>query len=619
MEGGSPKEQSRVYRAVSGLVPPAQAPVSGALETPSPDVGNSGSGLTPVSEAPAARVSLVRPGRAVAVESIRLIRDRLAAATLILFGAIGVFYLRTFLVTYAPIPQAHLAIVLALGACLIALRSSMRLTADQLRFFECLIFGTVAIYLGMYQYAGVTHRLNDYRIREAQRPPEWAADWSEMTGPVDESGTGLLEVPTVLGNSILYMTVLMAIYGMLIPNTWKRAAWVIVPMAISTIVVGAILCWQHDELRRLTGSEFGHEQVSNDLLMLSIASVLAIYGTHLIHSLRAEVHEARRMGQYVLRRKLGGGGMGEVYLAEHQLMKRPCALKLIRREHATDARVLARFEREVRAMARLSHWNSVEIYDFGRTEDGTFYYVMEYLSGPSLAEMVRRHGPLPAGRVIYLLRQACDALAEAHGVGLVHRDLKPANIIAAHCGGQRDVVKLVDFGLVTAAIGEPRPELEATIEGIVAGSPMYMSPEQAAGSRGLDGRSDLYSLGAVAFYLLTGRPPYEGATALGIMLAHTQNPVPRPSWIQDDVPADLEAVVVRCLAKLPLERFQDARELERALAACRSARDWDAQKAAAWWAIEDRARERNPDLATTIDEDGASFSGGSHPRLATAD
>lgn len=606
MEGSSPKEHSSVYRAVSGAS--LLAPDMDSSPTPDPDRGRSGVGFSPAPGPPvtSARVSLVRPGRPAVDESARLLRDRLRAATLILFGAIGVFYLRTFLVSHAPVRQAHLVVVLGLGASLAVLWGPIRLSARRLRFAELLIFGAVTLYLGMYQYASVTQRLNEYEIHEAQRVPAWAAGGSSAPARESAFDTGLIGVPSALGNSILYMSVLMAVYGMLIPNTWKQATLMIGPMAISTVAVGALLYAQHEVLAGLTRTEFGWEQLSSDLLMLSIAAVMAIYGTHMIHSLRAEVHEARRMGQYVLRRKLGGGGMGEVYLAEHQLMKRPCALKLIRREHATEARVLARFEREVRAMARLSHWNSVEIYDFGQTEDGTFYYVMEYLRGPSLADLVRDHGPLPAGRVVYLMRQACNALAEAHGVGLVHRDLKPANIIAAHCGGQRDVVKLVDFGLVTAAIDEPPPNLEATIEGIVSGSPMYMSPEQAFGVRGLDGRSDLYSLGAVAYHLITGRPPFEGPTALGIMLAHTQEPPPPPSRFRPDVPADLEAVVLRCLAKRPAERFHDARELERALAACRCAREWDAQKAAAWWAAADLEKDATPDLdpAATVGKRG---------------
>src|SRR5256885_2896070 len=196
--------------------------------------------------------------------------------------------------------------------------------------------------------------------------------------------------------------------------------------------------------------------------------------------------------------------MGEVYFAEHQLLKRPCAIKLIRPSLSQQARVLARFELEVRATARLSHWNTVEVYDYGRTDDGTFFYVMEYLPGLSLAELVERHGPLPPERVIYLLRQACQALREAHGMGLIHRDIKPANIFAAQRGGLHDVTKLLDFGLAKRKAEAPAMQLSQ--HGSITGSPLYMSPEQASGQRA-DHRSDIYALGAVAYFLLTGYAP----------------------------------------------------------------------------------------------------------------
>src|SRR5262249_37677439 len=193
-------------------------------------------------------------------------------------------------------------------------------------------------------------------------------------------------------------------------------------------------------------------------------------------------------GQYGLVEPLGKGGMGEVYLAEHRMLKRPCAVKLIRPEQAGDPHVLARFEREVQMTARLSHWNTVEIYDYGRAEDGTFFYVMEYLPGLSLDDLLQRYGPLPAERVIHILRQACQGLREAHSIGLIHRDIKPGNIFAAQRGGLFDVVKLLDFGLV-----KPVAEISAarlTQEGGISGTPLFMSPEQARGLNELDGRSD---------------------------------------------------------------------------------------------------------------------------------
>jgi serine/threonine-protein kinase len=273
--------------------------------------------------------------------------------------------------------------------------------------------------------------------------------------------------------------------------------------------------------------------------------------------------------------------MGEVYLAEHQLLKRPCAVKLIRSDEATAPRAQERFEREVRLTATLSHPNTVEIYDYGRADDGTYYYVMEYLPGLSLAELVERYGPLPAGRAVYLLRQVCGALREAHAAGLIHRDLKPSNVIAARRGGMDDVAKLLDFGLVRP-VTTGRPEQLSAV-GQVFGTPLYMSPEQATSARELDERTDIYSLGAVAYYLLTGRPPFEGADAIAVIVAHARDPVMPPSRVRPGIPRDLEQVVLRCLAKEADARFPDAASLERALLDCDCAGSWDQDLAARWW------------------------------------
>jgi len=273
--------------------------------------------------------------------------------------------------------------------------------------------------------------------------------------------------------------------------------------------------------------------------------------------------------------------MGEVYLAEHRMLKRPCAVKLIRAEHAGDPRVLARFEREVRTTAQLSHWNTVEIFDYGRTEDGALYYVMEYLPGLNLEDLLQRHGPLPAERVIHLMRQTCHGLSEAHATGLIHRDIKPGNIFAAQRGGRYDVVKLLDFGLVKPVAEIPSARL--TQEGAISGTPLFMSPEQARGLVEIDARSDIYSLGAVAYALLIGRPPFERTNPLEVMIAHAHDDVTPPSELRADVPADLERVILRCLAKMPEDRFQDTDSLEQALAECAAADQWTHSHAARWW------------------------------------
>ncbi len=333
-------------------------------------------------------------------------------------------------------------------------------------------------------------------------------------------------------------------------------------------------------------------------LALTATATVAIIGVRTINYLRNEMFEAKQFGRYRLRELLGSGGMGEVYLAEHQLLRRPCAIKIIRPERAGDAKMLARFEREVQATAKLSHWNSVYIYDYGHTADGTLYYVMEYLPGLTLQELVTKSGPLRPARIIYLLRQVCSALHEAHGLGLIHRDVKPANIFVSERGGQFDVAKLLDFGLVkpTRNLNESRLSeedvaasmTELTMEGGFAGSPLYMSPEQAIGESTPDPRSDIYSLGAVAYFMLTGKPPFSATNAMRAILQHLNKEPDPPSQVVNrplnwQIPADLEAIVLKCMQKDPVDRYASVCELDSALARCADADGWDYRRAHDWW------------------------------------
>jgi serine/threonine-protein kinase len=256
-------------------------------------------------------------------------------------------------------------------------------------------------------------------------------------------------------------------------------------------------------------------------------------------------------------------------------------VKLIRPESAGNPRALERFEHEVRATARLSDPNTVEIYDFGRAEDGTLYYVMELLHGLTLEELVVLHGPLPAGRVIYLMRQACDALAEAHAAGLIHRDLKPSNLFSARRGGRYDFVKLLDFGLVVETAERDPADADAELAG--RGTPQYMAPEQVTGGRRIDVRTDLYAIGGILYLLLTGRAPFEGDTAAAVIAMQAHDPVIPPSRIRPDVPRDLETIVMRCLEKDPDQRFREADEVAHALASCAANGEWDAHTAREWW------------------------------------
>ena len=305
-----------------------------------------------------------------------------------------------------------------------------------------------------------------------------------------------------------------------------------------------------------------------------------------IFGLRAEVREARRLGQYVLERKLGEGGMGEVYRARHGMMRRPTAIKLLRGEQAGETSLL-RFEREVQLTARLTHPNTITIFDYGRTEDDVFYYAMELLDGATLERIVTLTGPQPAGRVARVLRMACGALSEAHGIGLIHRDIKPANMMLCSQGGELDVLKVLDFGLVKEL--EVTRDVQLTADNTVSGTPQYLAPESIRDPSTVDARTDLYGLGAVAYFLLTGGPVFEGKTVVDVCAQHlSATPVP-PSVRVDGVPADLEAIVLACLEKDPALRPQSADELRRRVDAC-AIEPWDAEHARIWW------REFGPDL-----------------------
>jgi serine/threonine-protein kinase len=263
-------------------------------------------------------------------------------------------------------------------------------------------------------------------------------------------------------------------------------------------------------------------------------------------------------------------------------LKRPCAVKLIKPSKVADAKSLVQFEREVQTTAKLTHWNTVEIYDYGHADDGTFYYVMELLPGMNLDELVKCYGPLPPERAVHFLRQVCKALREAHGKGLIHRDIKPANIFAAERGGVYDVAKLLDFGLVREQRGQPIGP-QGTQPGSFSGSPLYMCPEQTKAYDRLDARSDIYSLGAVAYYLVTGRPPFQGDTVWETIQAHSQKPLVPPAEVNPGVPTDLECVIIHCLARMPANRYQDMDSLDKALGACACAGKWTEEQATGWW------------------------------------
>jgi serine/threonine protein kinase len=291
--------------------------------------------------------------------------------------------------------------------------------------------------------------------------------------------------------------------------------------------------------------------------------------------------KGRRLGQYTIDEKIGSGAMGAVYRGHHAMLHRPTAIKLLD-ETKTNEKTLGRFEREVQLASQLNHPNTIAIYDYGRTGEGVFYYVMEYLDGVDLEGLVHMNGPLEEARVIHILKQVCGSLAEAHELGLIHRDIKPANIMLNQRGGMYDVVKLLDFGLAKAM--DSQGQLTLTATGVVMGTPQYISPEAVTDPDRVDARSDLYSLGAVGYYLLAGCPVFVGRSVVDICLQHARKPPTAPSDGRGEpIQEDLERVIMWCLAKDPCERPQSARELGKELSACRAAGRWTEDQAAAWW------------------------------------
>lgn len=304
-----------------------------------------------------------------------------------------------------------------------------------------------------------------------------------------------------------------------------------------------------------------------------------------VHGLRKTVRAIRKLGQYTLEQKLGEGGMGVVYRASHGMLRRPTAVKLLLPERAGSA-ALARFEREVRRTAALTHPNTITVYDYGRTAEGVFYYAMELLEGASLDEIIEVNGPQPEGRVIHLLEQAAGSLAEAHAAGLIHRDVKPANVLVVDRGGIADLVKVVDFGLVkdVSEREQAAPDPSLTAADAITGTPLYMAPEAIVSPDAVDARTDIYALGAVGYWLLTGTHVFSGNTIVEVCAHHLHSaPEPPSERVRRPVSPDLEQLLLQCLEKRAEARPASMRLLRERLRACAEANAWSQERAAAWW------------------------------------
>jgi serine/threonine-protein kinase len=338
--------------------------------------------------------------------------------------------------------------------------------------------------------------------------------------------------------------------------------------------------------------------VAYAVLFGTLAVVISTTVSGIIYGLRQTVREARRLGPFTLESKIGEGGMGAVYRARHALLRRPTAIKILPPERASQMD-LARFEREVQMTSQLTSPHVISIYDYGRTPDGVFYYAMEYVDGTDLDDLVRRDGPMPPGRVVRVLRQIGRALAEAHRDGLIHRDVKPANILLSERGGEPDFAKIVDFGLVKSLI---RTSEAMTSENVVLGTPYYMAPETLRSPDGIDARSDIYSFAATAYYLLTGKPVFDGSSAEVFAQLLRDAPISPSRRLGRPVPESLERLILSALAKDPNDRPGSLDAFGAALDACRDVPPWTEAEASAWWRRwrASRTPKESPSVETTL-------------------
>ncbi len=390
---------------------------------------------------------------------------------------------------------------------------------------------------------------------------------------------GLEEHRGFLGLS--WVAVWVVLFTIVVPTSPRRALLAALASVSSVPVVVGLLMATGATSLRVSPAIFVCGLVFPDLLVAGMAWV----GARVVYHLGTEVRRARELGSYRLEEKLGEGGMGEVWRARHRMLARPAAIKLIRASAGgVSDRAARRFEREAQVIARLRSPHTVELFDFGVAADGGFYYAMELLDGLDAESLLRRFGPLPPERVIYLLRQVCHSLSEAHVTGLVHRDIKPANIFLCRYGEEFDFVKVLDFGIVRAARDAADTGGSETREDRIEGTPAFMAPEQAMGGA-VDRRADIYATGCLAYWLLTGELVFTAEHPIALLMRHANAPPEPPSGRgARPIPPALDELVLACLAKDPDHRPQSARELGLRLAQVDGLQEWTQERARDWWA-----------------------------------
>jgi serine/threonine-protein kinase len=481
-------------------------------------------------------------------ETNKLLRSRLQYAALDLWVVLSISFVGNLFASNNEWLVLRTAVLISAMVSYLLLRGKRPFSQLSLRAFEFILFGGLALQLGLM----MTSRLTYF--------------------------AGLDDATSLVSTQYLYFTAFclhVLTYSIFMPNTWKRAAIVTTLIAVVPYAIWYVLTTINPQVLALANQN----KAAAPIPVTLIAALIGTFGSHIINRARREAFQAKQLLQYKLLDRLGHGGMGEVYKAEHILLKRPCAIKLIQPGKANDPHTVDRFEKEVVATAKLSHWNTIDIYDYGRTPDGTFFYVMELLDGMNLQEIIDRHGPMDQSRVVYLLLQACLALNEAHESGMIHRDIKPANLFVTMRGGFWDVLKVLDFGLVK----ETSDDESNREKGGFCGTPGFMAPEQAFRYNQVDSRTDIYALGAVAYFMLGGRPIFLRKNVFELIAAHANDPVPPLTTILPGISPKLEQIVMRCLAKFPEERYASTNDLYNDLMSTGLHESWSSAKAKMWW------------------------------------
>ena len=471
-----------------------------------------------------------------------LLQKRLTAVSLVLFLAVTIFYVRGLYIQDQPMELQLFALcMLAISTAVLMLK---QFSVGILRIIEVFVFGTMILLLS-----------TKYSTVIAQMSKE---------GIFSEVSLNRVYLCAGLANLIV-------VYGLFLPNNWKRTFLFVIAATSAYFFTIVFIKFSYDSLELIDLWTAAH---------FATAAIIASYGSFVIFSLRKEMLDAKRIGSYRILKKIASGGMGEVWEAQHQMLTRPAAVKIIRPDVIrTSENALIRFEREAEAIAQLESPHTVQIFDFGVANSGNFYYAMELLNGLDLDQLVDQHGHLPIPRAVYILKQICKSLIEAHHKGLVHRDIKPANIFLCQRGCEYDFVKVLDFGMVKRDWDSQK----ITQQDVINGTPTFIAPEMVFGKKTIDSRTDIYLLGCVAYWIFTGHYVFLKDSALATVMAHAESIPTQISQYIDDFPQDLNDIIMSCLEKSPQKRPQTAKEIYHFLEESNYSYGWNQTKAEEWW------------------------------------